>query len=242
MSKATTYNWGGRLMTICSAVVLAFSPSILPKGILWLIIIVAGVGFVVGVVLWIYGCKYAVKERSAKSVVIREQNRDIDDILNTVEAMDNRLYALLPEIERKPLTKLRAEKIFNTSNALYIFVTIYFPIVKPQELISTLMDDNNIGVASVLKEKIYQELNQKLEKQMRLRNINFRNAVYKHIRFWHTAYNCMLYLRRYKVFKKGRMGLLNSYALRKLESTHAQGVGNMLVSLALRLAKEDKNG
>lgn len=227
-------------MAACAAIFLAVFPNVLSTAVSWCIIGLTAIGMLIGIIFLIYGKRLPAKERR-KSAVIRKKSKEIDSVLSTVEAIGNHLYNLLPDIERKPLNKLEIETIFNTRNILYVFAAMLLPFLKPQELISTLMDDNNIGVANALESEIYQELNQKLEKQLRLKSINFRNAVYNHIRSWHTMYNFMLYSRRYKKLKKGHVGLLNSYWLRQLENTYTQGIGNSLTSLALKLAEEDRN-
>lgn len=62
MSKARRYMWGGFVVIVCFALILAFLPPDLPRHIIKSITIVAPIGIIAGIVLWLYGRRERVKE------------------------------------------------------------------------------------------------------------------------------------------------------------------------------------
>ena len=60
MSKGRRYMWGGFIVIICFAVILAFLHPGLPGHTT--MIIVAPIGIIAGIVLWLYGAREQRKE------------------------------------------------------------------------------------------------------------------------------------------------------------------------------------
>jgi hypothetical protein len=129
MSKATTFKWGGRLVTVGCGVLAAVLPNILPRNVAVGVCIGAVIGVGIGIGLWLHGRRLGKKEereREAKSLAIRERSKEINDILNTVEAMDNYLHELLPKAEKRILRKPDCEKIFSVGNTIRVFFWFIF--------------------------------------------------------------------------------------------------------------------
>jgi hypothetical protein len=110
-------------MTICFGTLAAIVPEILPKNIAVGICLGATIRAVAGVGLWLYGRKSALKEQKeqeSKALTIRAEDKEINDILDIVEAMDNRIYELLPKAQKRIMQKPDRRKIFSLGNAIKI--------------------------------------------------------------------------------------------------------------------------
>lgn len=231
-------------MTVCLAALAAVLPKYLPDKIAVGVCIVAVIGAVVGIGLWMYGRKLTPKEQKeweTKSLAIRQRSKEIDDILNTVEAMDNRLYAALPEAEKQVLEKPNLNKIFTLSNMLIIasgFLSKLFHLSTQSglERFSDFMDEKDIGLEQYKKRTAYINLNSKLEKLKRLKSIEFRNEVDKFVRFSCGLNSQLLFFRIFKIVHKNTP-LSMAMAIRRTENRRQQGIGNRLTLLALKLGE-----
>jgi len=225
-------------MTFGSAILLAVVPNILPKNIAIVICIVAGIGFGFGIALWIRSRRLALKEQKeqeAKSQIIRGRNKEIDDILNTVEAMDNRLYELLPKAERRILRKPDCEKIFSLGNSIRVFFWFLLNRRHGHERVSEFMDEKKAGLEQYTKDDIYSNLDNKLNQLLRLKPIRFRNEVYQFINLFYGFYSVLLYFSILKALNT--LPLPATMAIRRMNNVRKQGIGNHLTRLALKLGE-----
>ncbi len=234
-------------MTICFGTLAAIVPEILPMNIAVGICIGAVIGAVVGIGLWLYGRKLASKEQKeqeAKALTIRADNKGINAILDIVEAMDNRLYYLLPKAERRILRKPNCRSIFTLGNAIRIRIWFRPHIFRPNvqsgvERLSGFLDEKQVGLESYTTDKVYSELDSKLSQLTRLKNIGFRNAVYTFVRFSYGLNSELLFFRIIKALYN--IPLFATMAIRRVENLRQQGMGNILTTLALKLEEYTEN-
>jgi len=235
-------------MTVCFGILAAVLPNILPKnvavGVCIGAVAVAGVG--IGLVL--YGRRLGKKEESAretKSLAIRKENKEINDILDTVEAMDNRIYRLLPHAEKRHLSahpnlnKTIGSAIRTLGDICRIWLwfhpyIFWTDIQKGGVRLSEFMDEKQLGLEQCTKDKTYSNLEGKLNQMIRLKTIDFRNAVYGFLRFSYGFNSELLY---FNILKKtlGRLPLPTAMIIRRLNTIRGQVVGNALTVLALKL-------
>jgi hypothetical protein len=248
MSKATTAQRGGKIMSICSVALAAVAPVILPKPILVVVFIIAAVGFVIGIVLSIYGRRAVVREQKkqeTKSLAIRKENKEINDILDVVEAMDNCLYRLLPRVEKRHLlthpnlNKTVGDAIKSLGDICRIWLwfhpyIFWTDIQKGGVQLSEFMDEKHLGLEQCTKDKTYSNLESRLTQMIRLKTIDFRNAVYGFLKFSYGFNSELLY---FNILKKtvGRLPLPTAMIIRRLNNIRGQVVGNALTVLALKL-------
>jgi hypothetical protein len=242
MSKTTAFKWGGWLMTACFTILGAVFPKYLPDKIAIGICVVAVIGAVAGIGLWLHGRKLGKKEereREAKSLVIRERSNEIDDILDTVEAMDNYLYESLPKAERRILRKADCEKIFSVGNTIRVFFWFFTNRRHAHERVSEFMDEEKAGLEQYTKDDVYGNLDNKLNQLLRLKPISFRNEVYKFINLFYGFYSVLLY---FSILKSlNTLPLPATMAIRRMNKVRKQGMGNHLTRLALKLGEYTEN-
>ena len=235
-------------MTICFGILAAVVPEILPKGIAVGVCIGAAIGAVAGIGLSLYGRKLTSKgqkEQEAKALTIRAENKEINDILDAVEAMDNRLYRLLPHTEKRHLTahpnlnKTIGSAIRTLGDICRIWLwfhpyILWTDIQNGGVKLSEFMDEKQLGLEQCMKDKTYSNLESKLNQMIRLKAIDFRNAVYGFLRFSYGFNSELLY---FNILKKtlGRLPLPTAMIIRRLNNIRGQVVGNALTVLALKL-------
>lgn len=242
-------------MTVCSALFLAFAPTIIPKSLALGVSIGAGAGLLVGVGLVIYSRRLAKKEqkeRDAQSLAIRKRNKEINKILNTVEAMDNRLYQLLPHAEKKHLTAhpnlnktigSALQSVWDVCR-IWLWFHPYILWANPQnggERLSEFMDEKQLGLERYTKDKTYSSLESEVNQMLRLKGIEFRNTVYTFIRFSYGYNSELLY---FGILKKTLVTVPTPFGMvvRRLNKTRQQIVGNLLSALAVKLGEYATNG
>lgn len=138
------------------------------------------------------------KGKIEKAQTTRRKNKSIDEILVIIEKMDNRLYELLPVVKGKSIPIEQENKAFGLGNMLLILFSGMFFGYKAIDYISTLMDENGMGVKEIVNDKQYLALRADLESKMRLKSVPFRNAVHRHLNYWHDVYNCILFFTKIK--------------------------------------------
>jgi hypothetical protein len=242
MSKATACKRGGWLMTISFSILGAVLPKYLPDKIGIGVCVFAVIGAIVGIGLWLYGRrlgKREEKEREAQSLAIRKRSKEINDILDTVEAMDNCLYESLPKVERRILRKSDCGKIFSLGNTIRIFFWFSTNPRHGHERVSEFMDEKKAGLEQYAKDDIYSNLDNKLSQLLRLKPIRFRNAVYKFINLFYGFYSVLLYFSILKALNT--LPLPATMAIRRMKNVRQQGMGNHLTHLALILGEYTEN-
>lgn len=249
MSKAAITQRGGRIMTVCFGILAAVLPNILPRNVAVGVCIgaVAGVGVGIGLVL--YGRRLGKKEesvRETKSLAIRKENKEINDILDAVEAMDNRLYRLLPRAEKRYLSAHPSlnKTISDTIRTLGDMCRIWFwfhpylfwtDIQKGGVRLSEFMDERQFGLEQCIKDKTYSNRESTLNQMIRLKTMGFRNATYGFLRFSYGFNSELLY---FNILKKTlKLPLPTAMIIRRLNNIRGQVVGNALSVLALKLAE-----
>jgi hypothetical protein len=252
MSKAVATQRGGRIMSTCAVALAAVGPAIFPKTILVVVFTIAAVGFIVGVVLSIYGKKAITKEQKkqeSKSLAIRKGNKEINDILDAVEAMDNRLYRLLPRAETRylsahpDLNKTIGDAIRTLGDMCRIWFwfhpyLFWTDIQRGGVRLSESMDERQFGPEKCTRDKIYSNRENALNQMIRLKPIDFRNATYGFLRFSYGFNSEILY---FNILKKTfRLPLPTAMIIRRLNNIRGQVVGNALSVLALKLAEYEE--
>jgi len=234
-------------MSACSVALAAIGPAIFPKTILVVVFIIAAVGVVVGIALSIYGKKAITKEQEKqeiKSLAIRKESKEINDILDIAEAMDNHVYRLLPHAEKRHLSahpnlnKTIGDAIRTLGDMCRIWLwfhpyIFWTDIQKGGVRLSEFMDEKQMGLEQCTKDKTYGNLEGKLNQMIRLKTIDFRNAVYGFLRFSYGFNSELLYFRILK--KTLNLPLPTAMIIRRLNNIRGQVVGNALTVLALKL-------
>jgi hypothetical protein len=203
----------------------------------------AVIGAAVGIGLWLHGRRLTSKEQEEqeeKSLAIRKGSKEIDEILNIVEKMDSRLYRLLPDAENQLLQKPDCDKIFTLFNAIRLRIWFRPRIFRPNaqsglERLSEFMDEKQMGLEQYTKRTAYINLNGKLNQLLRLKSIEFRNAVYTFVRLSYGLNSELLYFRASKALNK--LPLFAMMGMRRVENRRQQIMGNMLTLLALKLGE-----
>jgi hypothetical protein len=96
------------------------------------------------------------------------------------------------------------------------------------------MDEKQLGLRQYTKDKTYSNLESKLNQMIRLKTLDFRNAVYGFLRFSYGLNSELLY---FNILKKTlvRLPLPTAMIIRRLNNIRGQVVGNALTVLALKL-------
>jgi hypothetical protein len=242
-------------MTICFGILSAVLPRYLPDKIGIGVCIGAAIGAIVGIGLWLYGRRLGKQEESEqkiKSLAVRKENKEINNILNTVEAMDNRLYQLLSRAEKKHITmhpnlnKTIGSALTTVWDVCRIWLW-YHPYIlwaNPQnggERLSEFMDEKQLGLERYTKDKTYSSLESKVNQMLRLKGIEFRNTVYTFIRFSYGYNSELLY---FGILKKTLVIVPTPFGMvvRRLNKARQQIVGNMLSALAVKLGEYATTG
>jgi hypothetical protein len=250
MSKATTAERGGRVMSLCSVALAAVGPVIFPKTVLVVVFIIAAIGFIVGIILAIYGKKASTKEQKKqkiKSLAIRKRNKEIDGILDTVETMDNYLYKSLPRAEKKYVA---AHPTFNKTPGdllktafSYIRIWLWFHpyilwgnSVNGFERLSEFADERQLGLEEYKGNETYRTLESRLDQKLRLKRVEFRNATYNFVALSYGLNSEILY---FSILKDTFIGspIYAIRTVRRLHKKRPQVVGNMLTILAVKLGQ-----
>jgi hypothetical protein len=248
MPKAITTQRGGRIMSVCAVALAAVGPAIFPKTILVVVFTIAAVGFTVGIVLSIYGKKAITKEQKKqeiKSLAIRKKNKEIDGILDTVEAMDNHLYSLLPHAKKKHiaahpnLNKTIGDILQTTFSLARIWLWFHPYILWSNSLhgferLSEFTDEKQLGLEQYKRDKTYGNLESELDKKLRLKSVGFRNAVYNFVALSYGFNSEILY---FSILKETLIGspLYAARTVRRLNKARPHVMGNMLTNLAVKL-------
>lgn len=229
-------------MTVCLTTLGAVLPRYLPDKIGIGVCVVAAVGAIAGLGLWLYGRKLGKKEekeREEKSLAIRERSKEINDILDTVEAMDGYLYKSLPKAERRILRQSDCGQIFSVGNTIRVFFWFFPNPRHGHERVSEFIDEERAGLEQYTKDDIYSNLDNKLNQLLRLKPIRFRNEVYKFITFFYGFYSVLLYFSVLKALNT--LPLPATMAIRRMNNVRKQGMGNHLTRLALKLGEYTEN-
>jgi hypothetical protein len=199
-----------------------------------LIAIFCGAYILIGILVKLVNkIKHAVNKRIIHRI---RKNNQIKTVLNIIEAMDKRIYQLLPEAQRQITQKSDVEKeaIYNTKSILLLAAYSVCSTSNFVKTTSEYLDENGIGLAFVQRDREYEKLKEQLEALLRLNNIKFRNTVYSLLDYIYGINSTILYFRHLFIIKKN-MNIITKMRMRRLENSKQQGIGNIMVQAAMKM-------